>query len=255
MPKIEIEIVDHIAIATLDNPPVNALSPEWRLAEVFDELSDNDEVRVIVLTGSGDRAFCAGADIKAMQRPAARTRAARTGAREGREAFNAIYECAQPVIAAVNGPALGAGLAIAASCDFVIASERATFGLPEIDLGILGGARHAMRMFPHTVARRMQFTAERIGAEEAWRLGAVQRVVPHELLMEEAMRDARVIASKIPLGVRVAKESLNVLEELDLRNGYRHEQGESTRIRQSPDYDETRAAFAEKRPPSFSVMR
>lgn len=114
MPRVKIEVVDHIAIATLDNPPVNALSPQWRLAELFDELSDNDDVRVIVLTGAGDRAFCAGADIKAMQRPASRRRAARTGAREGREAFNAIYECGQPVIGALNGPALGAGLAIAA---------------------------------------------------------------------------------------------------------------------------------------------
>lgn len=100
----------------------------------------------------------------------------------------------------------------------------------------------------------MQYTAERLGAEEAWRLGAVQRVVPHESLLEEAMRDARLIASKIPLGVRVAKESLNVLEGLDLRNGYRHEQLESAPIRFSPDYHEARAAFAEKRPPGYSVL-
>lgn len=254
MPEVRIDVIDHIAVATLDNPPVNALSPDWRLAEVFDGLSDNEDVRVIVLTGTGDRAFCAGADIKAMRLASAPVRASRTGARENREVFNAIYECAQPVIAAVNGPALGAGLAIAASCDYVIASEQATFGLPEIDLGILGGARHAMRMFPQSVARRMQFTAERVSAQEAWRLGAVQRVVPRDRLLTEAMQDARVIASKISLGLRVAKESLNALEELDLRNGYRHEQLQSPRIRQSPDYEEARAAFAEKRRPRFSVL-
>ena len=110
--------------------------------------------------------------------------------RRAREAFNSIYECPIPVIGAINGPALGAGLALAASCDYLIASENANFALPEIDVGLMGGARHLGRLFPQGVTRRLHYTADRLPAAEAYRLGAVHKVVPSDQLMDAAMEEA-----------------------------------------------------------------
>src|SRR5205814_1852256 len=135
---------------------------------------DRDDVRVAILTGAGTRAFCAGADVKkAAERAGNPVKGANEGnSRKSRETFNALVDCAVPVIGAINGPALGAGLALAASCDYLIAAENALFALPEIDVGLLGGARHFMRMFPQSVTRRANFTGMRINAAEAFRLGA-----------------------------------------------------------------------------------
>jgi enoyl-CoA hydratase len=252
MSPVHVDVKDHVAVVTLDYPPVNALSGDAyeRITEVFDGLHNHEEARVVVLTAAGDRAFCAGADIKA--RAAAAVSDAKTDhGRAVREAFNAIYDCPLPVIGAVNGPALGAGVSVAASCDYLIASEKAVFGLPEIDVGLMGGARHLARLFPQTVVRRMLFTAERIGAEEAHRLGGVVRVVPHERLMDEAMSDASIIAAKMPLASRLAKEALNQIEWMDLKNGYRFEQTRTEILQKTEDALEAKRAFLEKRPPQF----
>ncbi len=252
MSPVHVDVKDHVAVVTLDYPPVNAMSGDAyeRITEAFDGLHDRDDVRVAILTAAGDRAFCAGADIKA------RAEAVASGAktdhgRAAREAFNAIYDCPLPVIGAVNGPALGAGISVAASCDYLIASEKAVFGLPEIDVGLMGGARHLARLFPQSVVRRMLFTAERLGAEEAYRLGAVVRVVPHDQLMKEAMSDASIIAAKMPLASRLAKEALNQVEWMDLKSGYRFEQTRTEVLQKTEDALEAKRAFLEKRPPKF----
>ena len=253
---IHVETNDHIAVVTLDNPPVNALAADWDIAGVFDTISDDEDVRVAILTASGERAFCAGADIKSRARaegdpPVARTPSG-TGNRRMRETFYAIQECAVPVIGAINGPALGGGLGIAASCDYLIASEKATFGLPEIDVGLLGGARHFMRLLNNWgLVRRLNYTAERLNAQQALELGMVVKVVPPDQLLEAAMADARIIAAKIPQGIRLAKEALHLIENMDVKNGYRFEQTRTAILTKTEDAAEARAAFVERRPPEF----
>jgi enoyl-CoA hydratase len=255
MAELHVEVSDYIAVVTMDNPPVNAFSSEWAFQETFDELGDRDDVRVAILTGAGDRIFCAGADVRRaaanLEAGPPRAGTQSTGSRSARENFNAVLECAVPVIGAINGPALGAGLALAASCDYLIASERAVFGLPEIDVGLLGGARHYMRLFGNQQTRRANFTGIRVNAEEAYRLGAVIKVVGVEELMDAAMEEARVIAAKMPIGVKMAKAALNMIEDMDLRNGYRFEQTQTAILVQTEDAQEAKRAFSEKRPPVF----
>lgn len=248
---ISLTVADGIALVTIDNAPVNAISRALlaKIAEVFDALHDYPGARVAVLTGAGDRAFCAGADIKD---GAGGTWTTPDHGRSMRTALEAICECAIPVIAAVNGPALGGGLALVASCDYAIASDRACFGLPEIDLGVLGGGRHAARIFPMNMVRRMHYSAMRVGAEEAYRCGAVLRVVPHARLMAEVMDEAALLATKLPMGLRLAKENLNTVEWMDLKNGYRFEQTRTDILTRTTDAAEARQARAEKRKPVFT---
>lgn len=255
MTELRVDVSDYIAVVTMDNPPVNAMSSDWPIAETFDALGERDDVRVVILTGAGDRIFCAGADVKRAAEGLAAgpppPGAGTTGSRRARESFYSVMECAVPVIGAINGPALGAGLALAASCDYLIASERAVFGLPEIDVGLLGGARHFMRLFNNQTTRRANFTGQRINAQEAYRLGAVAKVVGVDELIETAMAEARLIAAKMPVGVKMAKAALNMIEEMDVRNGYRFEQTQTAILVKTEDAQEAKKAFAEKRLPIF----
>ena len=254
MSPLRVEVSDYIAVVTMDNPPVNAAESAWPISDTFDSFGDRDDVRVAILTGAGTRGFCAGVDVK--KRAAAQAQEQAPGSydgaqRRGRENFNSLVDCHVPVIGAINGHALGAGLALAASCDYLIASENATFGLPEIDVGLLGGARHFMRLFPQGVTRRANFTAQRIDAQEAFRLGVVTKVVPPDQLMEAAMEDARMIAAKMPVGIKMAKANLNLIENMDLKNGYRYEQTQTAQLLKTEDSLEAKKAFAEKRAPVF----
>src|SRR3546814_843202 len=222
---VSCEVRDHIALVTMNNPPVNAQNRQFHedMMAVFDEISDRPEIRVAILTGAG-KCFSAGADIKGR---AGRQMAAGESwghNRRARECFHSIMECKKPVIAAINGPALGAGLAVAASCDILVASEAALVGLPEIDVGLLGGGRHAMRLFGHSRTRRMMLTGYRVPGAELFRLGVVEACVPPDRLMETAKSLARDIASKSPVAIRLAKQALNTIEEMRLRDGYRYEQ-------------------------------
>lgn len=249
---IKLEVAEGVALVTIDHPPVNALSRARlaRLAEVFDALHDYPGARVAVLAGAGEKAFCAGADLKeGMGEDCWRTP---DHGRSMRTALDSIYECAIPVIAAVNGPALGGGLSLVAACDYAIASERASFGLPEIDLGVLGGARYAARIFPQSMVRRMHYSAMRVNADEACRCGAVLRVVAHEQLLQAAMEEAGRLAEKMPMGLRLAKESLNAVEWMDLKNGYRFEQMRTDMLVRTADAAEARLARAERRKPIFA---
>ncbi|MCL6442872.1 MAG: enoyl-CoA hydratase/isomerase family protein [Alicyclobacillus sp.] len=248
---------EHIAVVTIDRPPVNALSDEayQRLIEVFQDVSTDLDIHVVVLTAAGTRAFCAGTDInyfslRHTDDPLWHERHSRLV----REAFKSIYRCPVPVIAAVQSAAVGAGIGIIASCDIVIAAESASFGLPEIDRGVLGGARHLRRLISEGAMRYLAFTGERVTAREFLALGGVYRVVPDSELLPTAMDVARVISEKSPVSVRTLKAGLNHIEmcDLNLEEGYRYEQSLTGSIAHHPHSQEAARAFFEKRKPSFT---
>lgn len=249
---ITCDIDQHIALVTMDRPPVNAVNTPFQeeMMLVFDTISDRDDVRVAILTGAGKH-FCAGADIKARSGSERQPGETWQHSRKAREAFHAIVECKVPVIAAINGSALGAGLAIAASCDLLIAADNTALGLPEINVGLLGGGRHAMRLFGHSKARRMMFTGQRLSGPELYRLGVVEACVPVDRLMDEAMALAAEIASKSPIAMRLAKHAMNTIEFMSLRDGYRFEQNMTAELSKYEDSREAMRAFVEKRQPVF----
>ncbi len=238
-----------VAEVLLNKPPVNALdSREWaRLAELFPSLGRDPNVRVVTIGAEG-RGFCAGVDVKELAADSSLITAVNRGCYD---TFAAIYDCPVPVISAVHGYCIGGGIGIAGSSDLVIASEDATFSLPEIDRGALGAATHLMRMVGMQKTRRMLYTGESIDSAEALRLGAVESVVPREKLREEAMELARKIASKSPQAIRLGKWSLNGIELLDVKTSYRFEQGFTLELYTSPDSQESRDAFVEKRAADF----
>jgi enoyl-CoA hydratase len=249
---LRMQIDGHVAVLTMDAPPVNALSKTLNdeLTSVLDWISEIDDVRAVVLTGAG-KAFCAGADLKGRAQVIKGPGDLPAHARRTRECFHAIRECAKPVVAAINGPALGAGLALVASCDILFASENAVVGLPEIDVGLLGGGRHAMRLFGHSRLRRMMLTGYRVDARELYRLGIVEACTAPEELMPAALAIAQAIASKAPLASRLAKHTLNTIEDMSLRDGYRYEQDMTATIAKTEDAKEAQLAFREKRAPTF----
>jgi enoyl-CoA hydratase len=249
---IKTTIEDHIAVVTMDAPPVNAQSREFveELISVFDELNETPTVRVIVLTGAG-KVFSAGADIKSRGKVGAVPGDTYRHLRRTREIGFSIMESNKPVIAAVNGPALGAGMGLAVCSDIILASDNAVFGLPEIDIGLMGGVRHTMRLFPHSLTRRMVLSGYRVPAEELYRRGIIEACVPREQLMDEAMKMARTIASKSPMALKLAKRAINTVETMGLKDGYRFEQNLTVEMTQHEDSKEAMAAFLEKRPAVF----
>lgn len=250
--ELRVSIDGHVAILTLNNPPVNALSKTLseELTLALDRISETPEIRAVVLTGEG-KVFCAGADLKGRAAVIKGPGDLPQHSRRTRECFHSIRECTKPVIAAINGAALGSGLAMVASCDILFASEKASIGLPEIDVGLLGGGRHAMRLFSHSKLRRMMLTGYRVPAAELYRMGIIEAVLPVEELLPAALEVAHAIASKSPLSSQLAKQTLNVIEELSLRDGYRYEQDMTAAIAKTEDAKEAQRAFAEKRAPVF----
>ena len=251
--QLKVRIEDLVATLTMNAPPVNALTRTLNdeLTLALDRISEMDEVRAVVLTGAG-KVFCAGADLKGRASVIKGPGDLPAHSRRTRECFHAIRECAKPVVVAINGAALGSGLAMVASSDVLIASEKASLGLPEVDVGLLGGCRHAMRLFSHSRLRRMALTGMRVDGAELYRLGVVEACVPPEELMPKALEIARSIASKSPVSTRMGKHTLNVIEDMSLRDGYRYEQDMTAQIGKTDDAREAQRAFAEKRAPVFT---
>jgi len=249
--SLKLEKHDGVAIVTLDRPPVNALTIALyaEIADLFEQLGKGLDVHCAVLTGAGERAFCAGLDLNEFL--AAKPEDDPERAAIVRRTFSAVYRCAIPVIAAINGPALGAGSVLATVCDIRIAANHARFGTPEINVGRCGGAAHHGRLIPQGALRRMYFTGEPISAQEAFRLGLVDQVVAAEELMPSALKLASKIAAKSPLGLRYAKQALNDIESMALEAGYEHEQSYSTKLMYTEDAREATRASVEKRPPVF----
>ena len=228
MPGLRVTETERIAEVVIDRPPVNALSRETyrEIKQVFDGFRDRDDIHAVIFTGAGARVFCAGRDIKDLQVERSEPSTPNVGDpyHLGREAFFAVRHCAVPVICAVNGAAVGAGVALVAVSDIVVASDTATFALTEIDVGVLGAASFAQWMVGPGKARRMFFTGERVSAAEVYRLGGIEAVVSPANLMEEARRLAAVIASKDRVAIRLAKASVVRTDTLPLESAYRTEQ-------------------------------
>jgi enoyl-CoA hydratase len=247
----KLAVSDNVATVTLARPPVNAQNRRFReeIIAIFDTLSDRSDVRAVVLTGEG-KTFSAGADLK--ERPAI----GEAGAyprhnRLVRESFNAVMECEKPVIAAINGAAIGAGCVLALCCDILVASEEAVLAMTEVDVGLAGGVSHVRRFFRESDARLLIYTARRIGGAELFRMGVVSACVPADVLQPTVHGIAVEIAAKSPLAVRAAKRSFNVTEDLPLRDAYRFEQTQTVALAASDETKEAQRAFAEKRKPVF----
>ncbi len=241
-----------VATVTMQAPPVNAQDRRFReeTVRVFDVLSDTADVRAIVLTGAG-RVFSAGADLRERPNLAGEPGAYPRHNRLVRASFDAVMECAKPVVAAINGPAIGAGCVLALCCDVLLAAEEAFLSMTEVDVGLAGGVRHVLRFFGQSDAWRMIYTARRIPGPELLRMNVVSACVPRDQLMGEAMAVAREIAAKHPGAVQAAKRSFNLTEEMPLRDGYRYEQSQTVALAGTEDTKEAQRAFAEKRPPVF----
>ena len=240
---------DGVAEIVIDNPPVNALDcAGWHaLAVEFVTLGARDDVHVIVIRAEG-RGFCAGVDIKELDADQSRIVTVNAG---NYATFKAVHRNPVPVIAAVHGFVLGGGIGITGAADIVVASECATFALPEVDRGAMGGGAHLQRLFPVQKVRYLFFTGEKIGARDAERYGFIERIVPKAGLRDAALEIARKIAAKSPAMIRIAKEALNGIEDGNLEDKYRWEQGFTLQAYTSPDSAETRRAFVEKRDASF----
>ena len=247
---------DHVATITLNRPDVlNAQNNPMReeLMGVFSTLRSDEDVRAIVVTGAGERAFSAGADIREFLEPLVPTLL-----REQRKRLDYRGEmdrCPQPIIAAIRGFALGGGLELALACDIRIAAEDAQLGLTEITLGIIpgdGGTQRLPRLIGRGKALEMILTGARVPAAEALRLGLVERVVPVAELLPAAQALARAIAEKAPIALRYAKEAVVSGLELPLADGLRLENDLSTLLRTTEDCVEGARAFVEKRKPRWS---
>jgi enoyl-CoA hydratase/carnithine racemase len=215
---------DGIAVVTVDFPPVNALPVDgwFALADAVRTAGRDPEVRCVVLAAEG-RGFNAGVDIKEIQ---ARGQGALVGANRGCfAAFSAVYECEVPVVAAVQGFCLGGGIGLAGNADVIVASEDASFGLPELDRGALGAATHLARLVPQHLMRALYYTSRTASAAELHAHGSVWRVVPRAELRAAALDLAREIAAKDGELLRLAKAAINGIDPVDVRRSYRFEQG------------------------------
>jgi len=248
-----------IGYVTLNRPQIlNAQNPEMfgELADVFGQIKRDPEVGVVILTGAGDRAFCAGADINFLKQLAQTTpMAAKTFVEKNRLAFNAIAHLRKPVIAAVNGFALGGGCELAMACHMRIAAENARFGQPEINLGLFpgaGGTQRLPRLVGKGLAIEMMLTGEAISAQEAYRIGLVNKVVPATELLPTAEKLAQQILAKAPLATGVILEAVQHGMEMTLAEGLQLEENLFGVICGTEDMREGTAAFLEKRQPTFT---
>ncbi|HSS10771.1 MAG TPA: enoyl-CoA hydratase family protein [Acidimicrobiales bacterium] len=244
-------ISEGVAELVMDYPPVNALTVAgwFELAQTVLRLGADPEVHVLILAAEG-RGFNAGVDIKEMQATEGYT--ALIGANRGcAAAFAAVYECEVPVIAAIHGYCLGGGIGLAGNADIIVASDDATFGLPEVDRGALGAATHLARLVPQHKMRAMVYTAATATAQELHHYGSVLEVVPRAELRAKARAIAENIAAKSPTIIRRAKESLNGIDPVDVKRSYRFEQGFTYELNLSGVSDEARQAFVDKRDAEF----
>ncbi|MGA3117319.1 MAG: enoyl-CoA hydratase-related protein [Syntrophobacteraceae bacterium] len=253
--NILFEFHDGVGVLTFNRPKVlNALNPATldEVADVIGRAAREDAMRVLILTGAGDKAFVAGADINMF--PAFNPLSARFFAEKGHRIFFEIEQLPKPVIACVNGLALGGGLEISMSCDFIYASDRAKFGQPEVNLGIMpgfGGTQRLSRLVGRAKAKEICMTGEMIDAQQAKDLGLVARVFPADQLFDETMKVARTLSSKSMSVLRTIKKVIDSGADVDLRTGCALEAEAFGVCFGSEDMREGVAAFLEKRKPQF----
>lgn len=243
----DVSIDEGVATVTINRPPVNAQNTTFRheIIEIFDQLSDHEEVRVVVLTASGT-IFSAGADLK--ERSDFRTERGQyvRHNRLTRESLNAITDCSKPVIAAINGPAIGAGFGLAIAADIVICSDTTYVQMPEVNYGLNGGGRTLEAYFPRALARYMYFTAAKLSADELLKYGVVTEVLPAERLQARAQEIAAIIKSKSPIAIERAKYAFNHGAEMPYRDAYRFEQGITAELSKLAETQQAQQEFAHK---------
>ncbi len=242
---VTLDIKDRIAEIVFDVPPVNAFdSATWMsFPDLIRQAGSNPEVNVVLIRAADSaRGFCGGVDIKEMQAHPERIALLNRG---NYLTFKAIHDCEVPVVAAVHKFVIGGGIGICGASDTIIAADDAYFSLPEVDRGAMGGASHMSRMLPLHKVRAAFFTGGNIPAQEAYRLGGVEKVVPREALAAEARAFCAVIASKSRKALVIAKEALNGLEARDVDRGYRWEQGFTLEMYMHEDSQRARDAFVE----------
>lgn len=240
---IHTNVQKNIAEIVFDFPPVNAFKSEtWNeIPNIVTELGQRQDVKVILIRSEG-KGFCAGVDIKEL----AHDGSAIVGVNKGNYLTGkAIHECEVPVIVAAHKFIIGGGVLMCGAADIVIASEDAYFSLPEIDRGAMGGASHLQRMLGVAKVRAAFLTGGKIPAQEAYRLGGIEKVVPKENLVEEAMGYAAAIAEKSRDAIRIAKQALNGIEPFDVDASYRWEQGFTFEMYMHEDSQKSRDAFVE----------
>ena len=245
-----VDITDHVALVTIDRPKVNAQNNRLReeMAEIFDTLGARPDVRAIVLTGAG-KTFSAGADLS--ERPTDAPGAYAAHNRRVRASFDCLLECPKPIIAAVNGAAIGAGCVTALCCDILVVSEASFLAMTEVTVGLAGGVAHVRRHFSESDARLMIYTARRIAGPELLRMNVASACTAPDDLLPTAMGIAGEIARASPSAVRATKKSFQMTESLSIYEGYRFEQGQTQALSSSEDTAEAMAAFREKRAPVF----
>jgi enoyl-CoA hydratase len=244
---IQLQSGDGVAEIVIDFPPVNALPTQgwFDLADTLASAGADPAVRAVVVAAEG-RGFCAGVDIKEMQRTPGHE--ALIGANRGCfAAFAAVYECPVPVIAAVHGFCLGGGIGLVGNADIVVAADDATFGLPEVDRGALGAATHLARLVPQHLMRAMVYTCQTASAQQLHSFGSVLEVVPRPELRAAARKVADNIAAKSPSVIRLANQSLNGIDPVDVKRSYRYEQGFTFELNLTGVSDEARQAFLDGR--------
>ena len=256
MTNVLLEKKGHIAVATINRPKaLNALNSQVLedIDQLVEQVKADDEIRALVITGSGEKAFVAGADIGEMS---TLTKAeGEAFGKKGNDVFRKLETLPIPTIAAVNGFALGGGCELTLACDLRIASDRAKFGLPEVTLGIIpggGGTQRLPRLIGVARAKELIFTGGVIDAKEADRIGLVNRVVPHDDLMDTCRSLAKTIAQNAGYAVSLAKEAINASGDTDLKNGLRREADLLGLAFATHDKQEGMTAFLERRKPEFT---
>ena len=253
--NLNIDINNSIATLSFNRPKAlnalnNALIDELIIA--IAQIKNNHELKVLILTGAGEKSFIAGADISELTKMDSFQ--AKYFSQKGQEALSNLENLSIPVIAAVNGFALGGGTEMALACDFIYASEKALFGLPEITLGLIpgfGGTQRLTRLIGENRAKELIFTGKTITAEEAQAIGIVNKIFPHESLMENTIKTAKKIASMGRPSLRAAKQTTSIANNVDLNTGICFENDAFALCMASEDSKEGTKAFLEKRKPEF----
>ncbi len=248
--SLTLEVTDYVATVTFTRAPVNAQNNRLReeLADVIDILGDRADVRAIVLTGAG-RAFSAGADLS--ERPTQDPGVYTAHNRRVRASFDCLLECPKPIVAAINGAAIGAGCVTALCCDIIVTSEKGFLQMTEVNVGLAGGVAHVRRHFGESDARLLIITARRIYGPDLLRMNVASACTPPEDLLPTAQAIAADIAKASPSAVRAAKKSFQVTEGMSIYDAYRFEQSQTKALSTSDDTAEAMAAFGEKRAPIF----
>lgn len=250
-----LEVEEYMGTVTINRPKqMNALNTDvlYKLREVLLECGRREDVKVIIITGAGEKSFVAGADIAEMKEMS--PRGGMLFAETGQSVFSLIEQIPKPVLAAVNGYALGGGTELAIACDITLASEKARFGTPEVNLGVFpafGGTQRLTRLLGKARAKEIIFSGEMFDATRALAIGLINRVCPPEELMEETRNLARTIMSKGPVAIELAKKSIETGFDLDLSKALLVERSLFAQCFDTEDQKEGMAAFMDKREPEF----